>query len=116
MTPAPAPLLVRPTGPVTVDRASVVAMDAMGTVVGRATLSRTYGACAELQLELAHTGTVALTLIDAIERAARERGLVRLELDASTTADRLVSALRRARPTQDEQRGADLRVTWTTTP
>ncbi len=116
MLPPPDPVLVRPTGPATLDSASLIAFDAIGTIVGRATLSRMYGARGELQLELARTGTVALALIDAVERAARDRGLVNLELNASKTADRLVAALRRARPTRDEQRGTDLRVTWTPTP
>jgi hypothetical protein len=115
MSASPDPLLVRPSGPATLDRTSFVAVDAVGTIVGRATLARLYGSRGELQLELARTGTVALALVGAVERAARERGLAQLELNASETADCLVAAIRHARPTRDEQLGGDLQVTWPTT-
>ncbi|HEY7622646.1 MAG TPA: hypothetical protein VH834_22935 [Solirubrobacteraceae bacterium] len=115
MSADPGSLRVRPSGPQTLDGTGLVALDAVGTIVGRATLSRMYGARGELRLELAPTGIIALALIEATERAARERGLVALELDASVTGDRLVADLRRARATRDEHRGTDLHVTWTPT-
>jgi hypothetical protein len=111
----PDPLQVRPSGPVTLDRMSVVAVDGRGAIVGRATLSRMYGSRGELQLELARTGSVTLALVEAIERAARERGLAWLELNASQTSERLVAALRHARPTRDEQFGSDVWMIWPTT-
>jgi hypothetical protein len=110
------PLLVRPSGPMTLDRMSFVAVDGRETIVGRATLSRMYGARGELQLELARTGSVTLALVEAIERAARERGLAQLELNASQTGERLVAAVRHARPIHEEQFGSDLWMTWPTTP
>ena len=116
MSAGPDPLVVRPAGPATLDRAAFVAVDGCGTIVGRATLSRMYGSRGELQLELARTGTVALALVEAIERAARERGLAQLELNASETGDSLVEALRHARPAREEQFGSDVWMTWPTTP
>jgi hypothetical protein len=116
MCAGPDPLVVRPCGPATVDRMSFVAVDGHGTIVGRGTLSRMYGSRGELQLELARTGTVALALVEAIERAARERGLGQLELNASQSGESVVAALRRGRPTRDEQFGSDVWMTWPTTP
>ncbi len=91
-------------------------MDAGGAIIGRATLSRMYGARGELQLEPAPSGTVGLALVEAIERAARERGLAQLELNATQTSDRLVAALRHARPTGEEQFGSNVWMIWPTTP
>jgi hypothetical protein len=116
MSAGPDPLLVRPSAPGTLDHTSFVAVDAIGTIVGRATLSRMYGARGELELELAPNGTVALALIEAVERAACERGLAQLELNASQTSDSLLAAVRHARPTRDEQFGSDVWMTWPTTP
>jgi hypothetical protein len=116
MSAGPDPLLVRPSGPGTLDRMSFVAVDGPETIVGRATLSRMYGSRGELQLELARTGTVALALVEAIERAARERGFAQLELNASQTSERLVAAVRHARTTREEQFGSDVWMTWPTTP
>ena len=82
MSALPDPVVVRPSGPETLDRAAVVAVDGDGSIVGRATLSRLYGPRAEIHLELAPTTTITLALIDALEREARTRRLVRLELDA----------------------------------
>ena len=116
MSALPDPLAVRPTGPETIDRAQVVALDGAGAVVGRATLSRLYGSRGEVELELAPTTAVALALVDAIEHAARSRGLARLELDASGAAERVIGALRRRRTVSDERRGVRLFLTWPTTP
>jgi hypothetical protein len=115
MSAGPDPLQVRPSRTATLDGTSFVAFDGGGTIVGRATLSRMYGARGELQLELARTGTVALALVEAVERAARERGLARLALNVSQTSDRLVAALRHTRPTR-EQFGNDVWMSWPTTP
>ena len=112
----PDPLTVRPSGPETVDRAEVVALDAVGAVVGRATLSRLYGSRGELAFEDAPSTTVALALVDAIEREARTRGLARLELDASTASERVVAALRRWRDVSDERHGFRRCLTWPTIP
>jgi hypothetical protein len=112
----PDPLTVRPSGPETVDRAEVVALDAVGAVVGRATLSRLYGSRGELTFEDAPSTTVALALVDAIEREARTRGLARLELDASTASERVVAALHRWRDVSDERRGFRRYLTWPTIP
>jgi hypothetical protein len=109
-------MIVRPTGPETIDRSAVVAVDGVGAVVGRATLSRLYGSRGELELELAPNTTVALALVDAIEREAHTRGLARLELDASNASERVVAALRRWRPVSDERRGLRPYLTWPTTP
>jgi hypothetical protein len=43
-SPVPDPVLVRAAEPSTVDNASVVALSADGAIVGRATMSRLYGA------------------------------------------------------------------------
>jgi hypothetical protein len=112
----PDPLTVRPSGPETVDRAEIVALDAVGAVVGRATLSRLYGSRGELALEDAPTTTAALALVDAIEREARTRGLARLELDTSTASERVVAALCRWRDVSDERRGFRRYLTWPTIP
>lgn len=116
---APAdPVLVRPAEPTTRDRASVVALGADGAIVGRATLSRLYGARGEVQLELAPTSAIALALIDKLEGSARGRGLARVELDPKHLSDDVIAALRRSRPTCDDHRsahqpfGEDLPLTW----
>jgi hypothetical protein len=116
MSAVPDPLTVRPSGPETIDRAEVVALDAIGAIVGRATLSRLYGSRGELAFEHAPTTTVALALVDAIEREARTRGLARLELDAAVASERVVAALRRWRDVSDERRGFRPYLTWPTTP
>jgi hypothetical protein len=115
MSCAPEPLTVRPSAPETVDRAEVVALDHAGAVVGRATLSRLYGSRAELALALVPSASVALALIDAMEREARTRGLARLELDAGAASERILAALRRWRPVTEERRGHRLHLTWPTT-
>jgi hypothetical protein len=116
MSAAPDPLLVRSSEPGTLDRATVVALDANGSIVGRASLSRLYGMRAEIGLELAPTTTVTLALIDALEREARKRRLERLELDAVVLSDSTVAALRRWRPIADEVRASHTYLTWSTTP
>jgi hypothetical protein len=116
MSAVPEPLTVRPSGPDTVDRAAVVALDGAGAVAGRATLSRLYGSRGELSFERAPTTAVALALVDAMEREARVRGLARLELDATAASERVVAALRRWREVNDELRGFRLYLTWPTTP
>jgi hypothetical protein len=110
------PLSVRRSGRETLDRAEVVAIDAIGAVVGRAALSRLYGSRAALELELAPTTTVALALVGSMEGEALARGLGRLELDASGASPGVVAALRRRRPVTDERRGHRLHLTWPTTP
>jgi hypothetical protein len=116
MSAAPDPVLVRSSEPETLDRATVVALDANGSIVGRASLSRLYGMRAEIDLELAPTTTVALALINALEREARKRRLERLELDAVVLSDSTVAALRRWRPIGDELRASSTYLTWSTTP
>ena len=115
MSAAPSPVLVRSSEPETLDRAAVVAVDGNGAIVGRATLSRLYGMRAEIHLALAPSTTIALALVDALEREARRRGLVRLELDAVPLSDSLVAAVRRWRPVADEIRTSHLYLTWPTT-
>ena len=104
MTAVTNPVVVRPSEPETLDRAAVVAVDAGGSIVGRAALSRLYGLRAEIQLELAPSTPIALALVDALEREARKRGVVRVELDALALSDSLVAAVRRCRPVADELR------------
>lgn len=116
MSAVPDPLTVRPSGPETIDRAEVVALDAIGAVVGRATLSRLYGSRGELAFEHLSTTTVALALVDAVEGEARTRGLARLEVDATAASERVVAALRRWRDVSDERRGLRPYLTWPTTP
>ena len=116
MSAAPDPLLVRASDPETLDRAAVVAVDANGSIVGRATLARLYGLRAEIQLELAPSTTITLALIDALEREARRRRLVRLELDAAALSHPTVEALRRWHAVADERRASRLYLTWPTTP
>jgi hypothetical protein len=116
MSALPDPVLVRASEPETLDRATVVAFDGDGSIVGRAALLRLYGLRAEIQLELAPTTTVALALIDALEREARKRGLVRLELDTVVLSDSTVAALRRWRPIAGEVRATRTYLTWSTTP
>jgi hypothetical protein len=116
MNAAPDPVVVRPSEPETLDHAAIVAVDVDGTIVGRATLSRLYGFRAEIQLELAPSTTVALVLVDALEREARKRRLVRLEVDAAGLSEPVVTALRRWRPVASELRVAHLYLTWPTTP
>jgi hypothetical protein len=115
MSTVPDPLVVRPSEPETLDHAAVVAVDGDGSIVGRAALSRLYGFRAEIQLELAPSTTIALALVDALEREARKRGLVRVELDAVPLSDSLVAAVRRWRPVADEIRASHLYLTWPTT-
>ena len=115
MSAAPDPILVRASEPETLDRAAVVAVNRDGAIVGRATLSRLYGLRAEVNLELAPTTTVALALIDALEREARKRRLVRLELEADAVPESTVAALRRWRPLTDELRASHPYLTWPTT-
>ncbi|HEX6695540.1 MAG TPA: hypothetical protein VF080_02055 [Solirubrobacteraceae bacterium] len=115
MSAAPDPVLVRPSEPETLDRATVVAVDRDGSIVGRATLSRLYGLRAEIQIELAPTTTIALALIDGLEREARKRRLVRLELDAHALPESTTAVLRRWRPMADERRGPYAYLTWPTT-
>jgi hypothetical protein len=110
------PVVVRPSEPETLDRAAVVAVDGDGSIVGRATLTRLYGLRAEIQLELAPSATIALALIDALEREARKRRLVRLEIDAVRLSESVVAALRRWRPVASERRASHLYLTWSTTP
>jgi hypothetical protein len=116
MSAVPDPTLVRSSEPETLDRAAVVALDGDGSIVGRASLSRLYGTRAEIDFQLAPTTTVTLALIDALEREARKRGLVRLELDAAFLSDSTVAALRRWRPLADEVRASHTYLTWSTTP
>jgi hypothetical protein len=115
MTTVPDPVVVRASEPETLDHAAVVAVDAGGAIVGRAALSRLYGLRAEIQLELAPSTSRALALVDALEREARKRGLVRVELDAVALSDSLVTAVRRCRPVADELRTSHLYLTWPTT-
>jgi hypothetical protein len=115
MSAVPDPVVVRAADPETVDHAAVVAVDRDGSIVGRATLSRLYGLHAEIHLDLAPTATIALALIDALEREARMRRLVRLELDADGLSDSIVGALRRWRSVADELRASHLYLTWPTT-
>jgi hypothetical protein len=116
MSAVPDPLTIRPSGPETVDRAEVVALDAIGAVVGRATLCRLYGSRGELAFDHAPSTSVALALVDAIEREAHTRGLARLELDATAASERVLAALRRWRDVSDERRGFRPYLTWPTTP
>ncbi len=115
MSAAPDPVLVHSAGPETLDRASVVAVDGTGSVVGRASLSRLYGMRAEVHLELAPTTTIALALIDALEREARKRALSRLELDAAALSDSAAAPLRRWRRIAEEVRASHTYLTWSTT-
>jgi hypothetical protein len=116
MSAVPDPVVVRSSEPGTLDRAAVVALDGNGSIVGRASLSRLYGMRAEIHLELAPTTTVTLALIDALEREARNRRLVRLELDPLVLSDSTVAALRRWRPIAGEVRASHTYLTWSTTP
>jgi hypothetical protein len=116
MSSVPDPVAVRPSEPESIDDAAVVAVDRDDSIVGRATLSRLYGLRAEIRLELAPTTTVALALIAALEREARKRRLVRLELDAAALSDATVVALRRWRSVANELRASQLYLTWSPTP
>jgi uncharacterized SAM-dependent methyltransferase len=107
-------VVVRPAGPETLDRAALVALDADGSIVGRASLSRLYGLRAAVHLEVAPSSTITLALIDALEREARTRRLVRLEIDAAVLSDLTVEALRRWRSVSDERRASHLYLTWAT--
>jgi hypothetical protein len=115
MSALPQPVLVRPSEPETLDHAAVVAVDRDGSILGRATLSRLYGLRAEIDLEHAPTAAIALALIDALEREARARRIVRLELEAAAVSDSTVTALRRWRPLTDEIRASHAYLTWPTT-
>ena len=114
-SPPPDAVLVRASDPATADHASAVALGADGAIVGRATLSRLYGARGELQLELAPTTAIALALIDTLEDGARARGLSQLELDPEHVPTGTIRALRRSRPTHERRRGTHLHLTWPTT-
>jgi sulfide:quinone oxidoreductase len=116
MSPVPDSVVLCPSGPETLDHAAIVAVDADGAIVGRAVLCRLYGLRAEIRFELAPSPTVALALVDGLEREARARGLVRLELDALPLSDSLVAAVRRSRPVADEIRTSQLFLTWPMTP
>jgi hypothetical protein len=114
-TPPPDAVLVRASDPATADHASAVALGADGAIVGRATLSRLYGARGALALELAPTTAIALALIDTLEDGARARGLAQLELDPERVPTETVQALRRSRSTHERRRGTHLHLTWPTT-
>ena len=114
-SPPPDAVLVRASDPATADHASAVALGADGAIVGRATLSRLYGARGELQLELAPTTTIALALIDTLEDDARARGLAQLEIDPRHAPTGAIEALRRSRPTHERRHGTNLHLTWPTT-
>ena len=114
-SPVPDPVLVRAAEPSTVDNASVVALSVDGAIVGRATMSRLYGARAELRLDLAPTTAIALALIDTLEGSARARGIAQLELDLARAPVGAIEALRRSRPTHEQQRGNHVNLTWPTT-
>ena len=116
MSALPDPVVVRRSEPETLDRAAVVAVDRDGSIVGRATLTRLYGLRAEIDLELAPTTTITLALIDALEREARKRRLVRLELEADAVTQSTVAALRSWRPVTDEVRASHAYLTWSTIP
>jgi hypothetical protein len=115
MSAVPDPIVVRPSDPQTLDHAMVVAVDGDGSIVGRATLSRLYGLRAEIQLQQAPSATTAIALVDALEREARQRGLMRLEFDAVDLSESVVAALRRWRPVTDELRASHPYLTWPTT-
>ena len=115
MSPPPDPVLVRAAEPTTVDRTSVVALGADGAIIGRATMSRLYGARGALALELAPTTAIALALIDTLEGSARARGLAELELDPRHVPTGAIEALRRSRLTHERRRGTHLQLTWPTT-
>jgi hypothetical protein len=102
--------------PESLDHAAVVAVDRDGVIVGRASLSRLYGLRAEIRLELAPSTTVALSLVDALEREARKRRIARVEVDAVTLSESVIGALRRWRPVAAELRATHLYLTWPTTP
>jgi hypothetical protein len=110
------PLVVRPSGPELLDRAEVVAIDAIGAIVGRASLQRLYGSRGALELQLAPTTTVALALVDSMERQARARGLAQLELDAGHASPSVIAALHHWRDVSDEPRGRRIYLTWPTNP
>jgi hypothetical protein len=114
-SPVPDPVLVRAAEPSTVDNASVVALSADGAIVGRATVSRLYGARGAVALELAPTTPIALALIDSLEGSARALGLAQLEIDAGSVPTGAVEALRRSRTTHEARRGTNLHLTWPTT-
>jgi hypothetical protein len=109
------PVAVRLSAPETLDHAAVVAIDPDGSIGGRATLSRLYGLRAEIRLELAPSTTIALALVDGLEREARKRRIVRLEVDAVTLSESLIGVLRRWRPVATELRATHLYLTWPTT-
>jgi hypothetical protein len=109
-------IVVRPSEPQTLDRAAVVATDADGSIVGRATLSRLYGLRAEIQLEVASSDAVEVALIAALEHVARERRLLRLELPAESASRTTATALRHGRHVTDERRRGLPYLTWPTTP
>jgi hypothetical protein len=113
--PAPDPVRVRAAEPTTVDCAAVIALGADGTIVGRATMSRLYGARGSLQLDLAPTIPIALALIDSLEGSARARGLAQLEIDTRHAPNGAIEALRRSRQTHERRRGTQLHLTWPTT-
>ena len=115
MSAVPDPVFVRASEPDTVDHATVVAVDRDGLIVGRATLSRLYGLRAEVRIEIAPSTTITLVLIDALEREARKRRIVGLELDAAALSDSTVAALRRWRPLTDAMRASHPYLTWPTT-
>ena len=115
MSALPASIAVRASEPGTPDDAAVVALDGDGSIVGRGTLTRLYGLRAEVRIDIAPTTTITLTLIDALEREARTRGLERLELNAVALSDSTVAALRQWRPIADELRASHPYLTWSTT-
>jgi hypothetical protein len=115
ISPPPDPVLVRAADPTTFDHASVVALGADGTIVGRATMARLYGARGAVTLELAPSTAIALALIDTLEDGARARGVAELELDPGDAPAGAVQALRRSRPTHERLRGDHVHLTWPTT-
>jgi hypothetical protein len=115
MSPPPDPVRVRAAEPTTVDCAAVVALGADGAIVGRATMSRLYGARGSLQLDLAPTTAIALALIDRLEGSARARGLAQLEIDPRHAPDGAIEALRRSRRAHERRHGNRLHLTWPTT-
>jgi hypothetical protein len=70
---------------------------------------------AEVRLELAPCATIALALVDALQREARRRRPVRLELDAVGVSEPVLATLHRWRSVADELRGSHHYLTWPTT-
>ena len=103
-------LCVTVIGTASADHVTIVAIEGE-RAVGHATLDRLYSPRAEVAFHQDGHDVVARALLDALEDAARARGITRLEIDqAGAPASVLLALLTRG--LREERRGDHVYLTW----